>query len=172
MESGSRDLIEPLVRSLRTTWCEHASIDLATCFPGLPEGLEGVFSRVYRPNESRTFGSRWKLVRELRSNGYTQVGVVSTGEPFFARWKLILTLVLPAKVFVVNENGDYFWLDLAHLGVIVRFLAARSGLAEAGAVRIVARAVAFPFAAGYLVLYAAAVHARRALRLGFRGRSA
>ena len=169
VESGSRDLIRPLVESLRATWCEHASFDIATCFEGLPQGVEDQFARVYRPNESRTLASRWKLVRELRSNRYTHVGVISTGEPFFARWKLILTFALPAKVFVINENGDYFWLDRTHLGVIVRFLTARSGLADAGVLRLVARAVAFPFAAVYLLLYAAAVHTRRAVRLAARG---
>jgi hypothetical protein len=80
------------------------------------------------------------------------------------KWKWVLALRIPAKVFVVNENGDYFWLDRQHLGVIRRFVLLRSGLAGAGAVRTLARLFLFPFTLLYLLLYAATVHARRALR--------
>jgi hypothetical protein len=31
------------------------------------------------------------------------------------KWKWMLAARLPGKVFVVNENGDYFWLDHGHL---------------------------------------------------------
>jgi hypothetical protein len=113
-----------------------------------------------------------RLLRELAANRYTHVGIVCSGEPYLARWKWALALALPAKVFVVNENGDYFWLDRRHLRIIGRFAADRWGLADAGAARTLGRAVAFPFALAYLLLYAAAVHARRAFRLMWRAHRA
>ena len=49
------------------------------------------------------------------------------------------------------------------MGVIRRFALLRSGLAGAGAVRTLARLFSFPFTLLYLLLYAMAVHVRRAL---------
>ncbi|MBS1856377.1 MAG: hypothetical protein JST11_13505, partial [Acidobacteria bacterium] len=68
--------------------------------------------------------------------------------------------------FIVNENGDYFWLDRLHLAAIGRFVLFRSGLGGAGAVRTLVRLISFPFALMYLLLYATTAHARRALRRG------
>jgi hypothetical protein len=44
----------------------------------------------------------------------------------------------------------------------------RAGLAGAGAVRTLARAISFPFTLFYLLLYASVVHARRGLRKGLK----
>ena len=76
------------------------------------------------------------------------------------------SLRIPAKIFIINENGDYFWLDRMHLGALRQFILFRSGLAGAGAVRTLVRLVSFPFTLLYLLLYASAAHARRALRRG------
>jgi hypothetical protein len=78
----------------------------------------------------------------------------------------MLALRIPAKVFIINENGDYFWLDRMHLGPLRQFVLFRSGLAGAGAVRTLIRLISFPFALMYLLLYAASAHARRAMRRG------
>ena len=71
---------------------------------------------------------------------------------------------MPAKVFIINENGDYFWFDRMHFGAIRQFVLFRSGLAGSGAVRTLVRLISFPFTLLYLLLYATSVHARRALR--------
>jgi len=91
--------------------------------------------------------------------------MVCSEEPVMTKWKWVLALRIPAKVFIVNENGDYFWLDRPHLGVIRRFVLLRTGLAGAGAVRTLARLFSFPFTLLYLLLYAAAVHVRRSFQL-------
>jgi uncharacterized Fe-S cluster-containing radical SAM superfamily protein len=171
VESGSRRLIEGLIPRLRGIWGDGIAIDLFTCFPAAPRGLAPETARVYRAAGHHTLASRWQLVRALARNRYTQVGIVCSGEPILAKWKWAVALALPAKVFVINENGDYFWLDRKHLGVIFRFAFVRSGLAGAGAVRTLARVVTFPFTLVYLLLYAAAVHLRRALRGVWRARS-
>jgi hypothetical protein len=80
------------------------------------------------------------------------------------KWKWMLAARLSGKVFVLNENGDYFWLDRGHLGAIRHFLLFRAGLTGTGAVRAVARLVLFPFTLLYLILYAATIHLRRKLR--------
>ena len=95
---------------------------------------------------------------------YNIVGIICSAEPIMTKWKWMLAARLPGKVFVVNENGDYFWMDHANLAVIRYFILFRAGLMGSGAVRTLARVVLFPFSLLYLILYAAAVHLRRSLR--------
>jgi hypothetical protein len=166
VESGSRGLLEGLIGGLRQTWGEDVFIDVVSCYASLPKGFEAHNTRVYRVGDYRGRAARGRLYGELRRNRYSMVGIVCSGEVVMAKWKWVLALKLPAKVFIVNENGDYFWLDRLHLGAIWRFVLFRSGLGGAGAVRTLVRAITFPFALMYLLLYATTAHARRALRRG------
>ena len=169
VESGSRSLIEKLRPALQSALGEHFEIDLLTCFAKLPEGFPPE-TRVYRTTDYRTPETRKAVVAELRENGYALLGIVCSGEPILLRWKWAVALKLPAKVFIVNESADFYWFDRGHLDLIWQTVLLRSGLAGAGAVRTLARVVSFPFTLAYLLLYASAVHARRALRLLFAGR--
>ena len=166
VESGSRGLVEGLIQGLRQSWGGEIIIDLVTCFATLPKGFEPQTTRVYRVADYRGREARARLYRELAGNHYSLLGVVCSGEPVMTKWKWAVALRIPAKIFIVNENGDYFWLDRKHLGPIRRFMLYRSGLAGSGAVRTVARLISFPFTLLYLLLYATSVHARRALRRG------
>jgi hypothetical protein len=166
VESGSRGLLEGLIPGLRQTWGDELSIDLVTCYASLPKGFEPRNTRVYRVSDYRGREGRRRLYRELARNQYTLAGIVCSGEPVMTKWKWVLAWRLPAKVFVVNENGDYFWLDRMHFGVIRRFVLFRAGLAGSGAVRTLARMISFPFTLLYLLLYATTVHTKRALRRG------
>jgi hypothetical protein len=80
------------------------------------------------------------------------------------KWKWALAARLPAKLFILNENGDYFWFDRGHWSSIRHFLLFRAGLSGAGAVRTIGRLILFPLTLLYLILYAATVHFRRKLR--------
>jgi hypothetical protein len=164
VESGSRYLLESTIGGMRSTWGDDIYIDLVTCFPGLPEGFDPSKTRVYRVTDYRGSEGRKRLFRELGGNGYDILGMICSGEPIMTKWKWALALRLPVKVFVLNENGDYFWIDRGHQEPIRKFVLFRTGLAGAGAVRTLARLVLFPFTLLYLLLYASFVHARRALR--------
>jgi hypothetical protein len=166
VESGSRCLLEGIVPGIRQTYGESVPVDLVTCFGGLPDGFSPETTRVYRVTDYRGRAGRAELFRELQANGYSIMGMICSDEPLMTKWKWALALRLPAKVFALNENGDYFWLDWAHLQVMRKFVLYRAGLAGAGAVRTLARFVLFPFTLGYLALYASTVHTRRALRRG------
>jgi hypothetical protein len=168
VESGSRSILEKLHPVLRSAWGARVEMDLLTCYARLPEGFPPE-TRVYRTTEFRGVDGRRKLLRELEENGYALVGIVCSGEPILLKWKWAASLRLPAKVFLINENADFYWLDRAHLDLIWQTVLLRSGLAGAGAVRTLARMVSFPFTLAYLLLYASAVHVRRALRLRLRG---
>ena len=151
---------------LRQTWGDAVYIDLVTCYSTLPRGFEAHNTRVYRVGDFRGRAARGKLYRELAGNGYSLMGIICSGEVVMAKWKWVLGARIPAKIFIINENGDYFWLDRRHLGPLRRFVLFRSGLAGSGAVRTLVRLLSFPFTLLYLLTYAANAHARRALRRG------
>jgi hypothetical protein len=166
VESGSRGLVEGIIQGLRDTWGHDVAIDLVTCYARLPEGFDPASTRVYRTTDYRGREGRRRLYRELAANRYALMGIICSGEPIMLKWKWALGLRVPAKIFLINENGDYFWLDRANLGLVRQMVLLRSGLAGTGAVRTLARIVSFPFTLAYLLLYATTVHARRAVRRG------
>ncbi|HWC97179.1 MAG TPA: hypothetical protein VG456_10525 [Candidatus Sulfopaludibacter sp.] len=164
VESGSRGVLERVVPGLRRTWGSDVAIDLVSCYSSLPDGFDAASTRVFRVADYRGREGRRRLYRELRQRQYSLMGIVCSEEPLMFKWKWALTAQVPAKVFVINENGDYFWLDRLHLKPIRKFVLLRAGLAGSGAVRTLARLVTFPFTLLFLLLYATTVHARRALR--------
>jgi len=164
VESGSRRLLERILPNLRQNWGSDIFIDLVTCYSGLPEGFHAETTRVYRVSDYRGRALRRQLYRQLRQNGYAFTGIICSGESLMMKWKWALALRVPAKVFVINENADYFWLDLRNWNKVRIVALQRSGLSGTGAVKMLAQLVAFPFTLLYLLLYATVVHARRALR--------
>ena len=164
VESGARSLVEKLIPVLRSAWGNEIPIDLVSCFGTLPAGFTAETTRIYRVSDYRGRAGRGRLYALLKANGYTRMGVICSGEPLMSKWKWSLVWQIPAKIFIINENADFFWLARTHAKLIRRFVLLRTGLAGAGAVRTLAGVIAFPFTLLYLLLYAAVEHARRALR--------
>ena len=164
VESGSRHITEALIPRMRGHFGNDVPIDLVTCFPSTPGGV----AEVYNVNDYRGTKQRLALARALRGRGYPVAGIVCSNEALLKTWKWALAAALPAKLLIINENADWFWLDRAHWQHLSRFLQYRVGLADAGIVRTLARIVIFPFTLLYLLLYAAAVHFRRAVYRGLR----
>jgi hypothetical protein len=160
VESGSRHLIGRALPSLRRTYGQSIPIDLVTCYSGTPEGI----GEVCRVADYRGSDGRRKLYRALAANHYSIMGMVCSAEPIMTKWKWALAARLPVKVFVINENGDYFWLDRGHWRAILHFTLFRAGLTGSGAARTLARLLVFPFTLLYLLMYASTVHIRRAWR--------
>jgi hypothetical protein len=165
VESGSRGLVEGVIPGLRQNFGNEIFIDLVTCYASLPNGFDPEHTRVYRVSDYRGRQGRKRLYRELAANRYSLVGIICSGEVVMAKWKWAVGLRVPAKMFIINENGDYFWVDRVHLNVIRQFVLFRSGLGETGAVRTLVRLFALPFTFVFLLLYATTVHTRRALRM-------
>jgi hypothetical protein len=166
VESGSRELLEQAIVSLRRSWGDHIFIDLVTCYSGLPRGFTEETTRVYRVSDYRGRQGRRRLYRQLAENHYGIVGIVCSEQPLMTKWKWSLALRIPAKLFIINENADYFPLEVHQWANVWRFMLIRAGLGDAGAVRTLARVISFPFTLLYLLLYATTVHTRRALRRG------
>ena len=163
VESGSRCLLENLLPHLYSKNPEMRA-DIVTCYGGAPAALQAGRGSVYDVNDYIGADARRRLVGGLSANKYDVVGIVCSAEPILAKWKWVIAARVPAKIFVLNENGDYFWLDRGHWSNIRHFVAYRAGLTGAGAVRTLARILLFPFTLLYLLLYAATIHLRRVLR--------
>jgi len=163
IESGSRSLLEGILPHLRTVWGPDVAIDVVTCYAGMPEGF-GPETIVYRVTEYGSSEGRRELVRLLRSRQYSIAGMICSAEPIMSKWKWLIALRLPVKVFILNENGDYFWLHRDHAAVIREFSLIRLGLSGAGAVRTLGRLLLFPFSVVFLLLYAFTAHAGRSVR--------
>jgi hypothetical protein len=164
VESGSRSLIEPLIPGLYQTGGAGTTIDLVTCFGGAPDALNHETSVVFRVGDYGGAAGREKLLLELLPRGYDIMGIICSAEPVMTKWKWWLAAKVPAKVFILNENGDYFWLDCSQWRIIIHFALFRAGLTGAGAVPALMRLLFFPFTFAYLVSFAAWVHLKRAVR--------
>jgi hypothetical protein len=173
VESGSRHLSAGFLRLVRKHWGDHIMVDLVTCYAGLPEDFppelehhsETAGTRVFRISAYPGRAGRKRLYDELRTLGYDTLGIICSGEPIMTRWKWAIAASVPAKTFVLNENGDFFWVDYSQRRIIAKFVLLRAGLAGPGAVRNVAALLVFPFTLVFLLAYAASAHLGRRLRL-------
>ena len=149
-------------------WNIDCTLDLVTCYGGLPSGYDPA-TEAFRVYDYPGKEGRKRLLHTLKKRDYAYVGIICSAEPIMLWWKWMLALRLPAKVFIVNENGDYFWVHRDNFESVSAFVRERSGLTGAGAVRTAGRLLAFPFALVYLLMYAFTVHARRRIRLSMGG---
>jgi hypothetical protein len=161
VESGSRELLEKAIPTVRTFWDgQTPPIDLFTCFSGVPEGI-GDDGQIYRVADYPG-PERKKLLRELKGRGYAVLGIVCSEEPILARWKWLITVSVPAKLLVINESGDCFWADRENWSAIRQFVASRSGLTGATVLRSILQIVVLPLTLLWLVFFAAGAHTVRA----------
>jgi hypothetical protein len=167
IESGSRSLLENLLPHLRSKIGPTVPIDLVTCYAGLPAGFDPD-TVVFRITEYGSPDRRKELIRLLRARRYAIAGMICSAEPIMTKWKWLIAFRVPAKFFIINENGDYFWAHRANASSIRQFVSVRLGLSGTGAVRTFARLLLFPFSVIFLLLYALMAHTRRRIRLMLR----
>ena len=160
IESGSRGVLEKLLPVL-TRWFGDVEIDIVTCFADQPKGFNGT---VFNVNEYGGPAGRDRLFSDLAGRNYQLAGVLATGDPIMTKWKWWLAYRLPAKIFIVNESSEFFWCDWGNLKHISALALQRSGFG-ASAIPALVRLAFLPVTVLLLVIYAAAVHLRRAIRL-------
>lgn len=164
VESGSRALLNEFIPRFAREYAPHCRIDLVTCFADVPTGFTGQGGTVYDVADYAGREGRQRLYEKLRTNDYDIIGIICAEEPIMTKWKWALAWQVPAKLFLLNENGDFFWFDISNWRIIWQFIIVRAGLSGAGAVTTVGRLFLFPFTLLYLSLFAAAVHLRRKVR--------
>jgi hypothetical protein len=162
VESGPREIFEKLLPSL---YPHCPVIDLVTCYSGAPPTFQHNRGDVFQVSDYHGKDGRARLYTELRSRNYSAIGIICADLPIMTKWKWALTANIPAKLFVVNENGDFFWADYSNWRIIVHFVLFRAGLTGADAVPTLTRLAMFPFTLAFLLAYAGVAHARRRLRL-------
>lgn len=163
IESGSRGLAENIYPHLRAAFGPNIPIDLVTCYTGLPGGF-GPETVVYRVTDYNSPDGRRELIRLLRGRNYSTACMICSAESIMTKWKWLIALRVPAKFFILNENGDYFWVHRENMAAIRGFVLVRLGLSGAGAIRTIGRLLIFPFSVLFLLLYAFAAHSGRILR--------
>ncbi len=163
VESGPRHLIENLLPGLYGQPVNQR-VDLFTCFSGMPRGFDTSRGEILRTSDYQGRAARKQFYARLRRSGYDMMGIVCADTPLMAKWKWALVWQVPAKVFILNENGDYFWFDYSQWRMMVRFLLFRAGLSGGEGAATVSRLIFAPFVLLYLLGFAAYIHLRRALR--------
>lgn len=161
IESGPRVVIERVIPHLRDLYGPDVEMDLVTCYAGEPAGFRG---RIFNVNDYGGTSGRNALWLDLAQRKYSAAGVVCAAVPIMTKWKWWLAYKVPAKLFIINENGDYFWLDRTHLRQLRKFVTYRLGISGSAAVPSLVRLAFFPVTLAYLLLYAGTVHLRRKLR--------
>lgn len=164
VESGPRHVLERLLPALDRNYPDLRQIDILTCHPGVPESFDPRRGRIFRVQEYRGAAERRRLIRELRDRRPDICGLLCTGTPIMTAWKCLTAWRMPSKVFLVNENSDYFWFDRGHWRIIVNFAMQRAGLGSGDALSHIGGALLLPFTFTFLLLYAAQVHFRRWLK--------
>lgn len=162
IESGSRPVLENWLHRL-THHYGKARIDILTCYEGLPLNHTplGESGTVYSTHDYPSSESRNELVKELKNNQYDMVGIICSGEPIMTRWKWFLTWKIPAKVFIINENSDWFWFDRGSIGILRSMASNRTGMSGSGILRQPLKLILFPLTLTYLAAYATFMHIRR-----------
>lgn len=164
VESGPRHVLERLLPALDRNYPELEQLDILTCHAGVPDGFDARSGRIFHVQEYRGAAARRRLFRELKGRRPDICGLLCTGDPIMTAWKWLTAWSVPSKLFLVNENSDYFWVDRGHWRILVRFLMARAGLGGGDALSHLGQALLLPFTFTFLLLYAAQVHFRRWLR--------
>jgi hypothetical protein len=161
VESGAREIFEKFLPQFYQH-CPH--IDIVTCFAGPPASFDASRGRLYDIADYQGREGRKRLYSELWDNSYSAVGIICAEQPIMTKWKWAIAAQLPGKLFIVNENVDYFWVDRGNWKTVRHFVLFRAGLSGADAVRTITQLLAFPFTVLFLLLWVGWAHTRRRLR--------
>jgi hypothetical protein len=163
VESGPRPVAE---RFLAHLYASHPAqrVDLLTCVEGEAAGLQLDRGSVTNVHLYRGFTARRELIRNFARAGYGVVAIFCTGHNIMTRWKWAVALRVPAKVLIVNENGDYFWLDSGNFANMLAMLKHRLNWRVAASPRLFFELLTSPLVLLYLLAYAGWIHSRRVLR--------
>lgn len=163
VESGARAAADQFLQALYKEERPNR-VDILTCYGNAPAAFDMGKGHAYLTQHALGGAARKQLFQELAASRYSAVCVLCTGDPIMTKWKWMVALRIPAKLMIVNENADTFWLDRGHVAKARRMVQERMGLHRITPLRILSQALRFPVTLIVLLAYAAFVHARRRLR--------
>ncbi|HXE15364.1 MAG TPA: hypothetical protein VN633_24780 [Bryobacteraceae bacterium] len=162
IESGSRDAAGKFLAEIYGL-AENERVDVLTCYRTAPNAFDAARGRIFFTHDAQNRG-RGELFEVLSQSGYSAICMLCTGDSIMTKWKWAAAARIPAKVLIVNENADSFWLDRGHLRDLRNLLIERSGMKQMTPLRTLAHAIAFPFTLAILVSFAGYMKSRRVLR--------
>src|SRR5687768_1258048 len=157
IESGASQVTDRACPGLRRLYPE-ARFHLATCWPNR---RSAEFAEIFSVVDYAGRGTKLGLLRQFRRHGYTVLVVLCTGQPVMSLWRALSLVLVPAKVIIVNENADFFWLSWENRATLRAFLGARWGINLRHSAMILLRAAAFPLTILFLMLTALFYYLRR-----------
>jgi hypothetical protein len=157
IESGSPHITDRAVIGLHRMF-PNSPLHLATCWPNRA-GRD--FAQVFAVGEYAGRSEKVGLLGSFRRHGYSVLALLCSGEPIMNLWRTLALLLVPAKVIIINENGDFFWLSWENRTMLRSFLSARWGVNLRHGLKIVLLALAFPFTVLFLMLTALYYYLRR-----------
>lgn len=165
VESGSRQIAEKFLAHI---YAVHSveRVDVLTCYAGEPRNFDDLRGQVISVHSVHGVGGRASFINRLARSGYNVVAILCSNEAIMTPWKWAVGARVPAKLLVVNENGDYFWLDTGHLDNLRALIKHRWGMQSGISLQLTLETLVSPLIYLYLLAYAGWVHARRALRRG------
>jgi hypothetical protein len=163
VESGARAAADKFLRELYSKE-QPRQVDVLTCYRSAPDAFDARLGQVYFTHNAGGGAARKQLFHSLTGTGYSAVCVLCTGDAIMTKWKWMVACRVPAKLLIVNENADSFWLDRGHIIKVRHMLRERMGLHRITPLRILSQAIRFPFTLAALLAFASVVHARRLLR--------
>ena len=161
IESGSPEVARRALGGIRQIF-PRARYHLLTCWSDPPTGL---FASILRASDYPSGWEKVRLLVSLARRKWRVLAILCTGESVLWRWKMLALALLPAKVLIVNENADFFWLDWANRRTLRRFLAIRWGVNRDEILSTALRAMVFPLTLLFLILTALFLYSRRWRRL-------
>jgi hypothetical protein len=129
-----------------------------------PRTFDPQQGQIFDTHRVQNVHARKTFLAELRSTRYSAICILCTGASVMTKWKWMTAAMVPAKVLLVNENGDTFWLDRGHLGYIKGMVSERLRLNQISPLRVLQELFLFPFTLMILFAFAAKTHVRRILR--------
>lgn len=175
IESGPRTVTERILPFLYTVK-NARHVDVLTCFDSPPDSFDFDRGVVYSVHDEEARRNRGAFIKKLASAPYTVLGLLCTGSPILEKWKWMLAFRSSARLIIVNEEARYFGLEIWNIKTARLMLFKRlnpfadyspEGLMQSIGSNVGGLLLA-PFTVTYLLLYTAAVHARR----WFRNRNA
>jgi hypothetical protein len=162
IESGSRTAASKFLEEVYGL-VENERVDVLTCYRTAPDTFDASRGQIFFTHDAAS-GGRRKLFETLSQSNYSAICMLCTGDSIMTKWKWAVAARIPAKVMIVNENADSFWLDRGHLRDLRNLLIERSGMKEMTPLRTLGHALAFPFTLAIVLTFAGYMKSRRVLR--------
>ena len=163
IESGYREETGQLIPHLRDHVCGSAPIDLFTYLPDNPEGL-GEHTQIWRSYDAVSNAERWALLQRLRKEKHPAVAIICGGSPMLRLWKYVLVVMLPSKIFLIQDQSVFFWLDFWHWQVITSYVTDQCRQLLEQFLRAMVQWISLPFTLCLLLAFAIKAHIGRLVR--------